>query len=81
MNLNCIDVYAVLERTNDRKLHVFATKPEVNTYSEHLGGGYMDVLRAGHAARFGETSLFASGLARFAGMKNATKSFHPGKPG
>ena len=36
VNLNCIfDVYAVLERANDWKLHVFATKHEVNTYSEH----------------------------------------------
>ncbi len=34
--VNCIDVYAVLERANDRKLHVFGTKHEANTYSEHL---------------------------------------------
>ncbi len=27
---------AVLERATDRKLHVFATKHEANTYSEHL---------------------------------------------
>ena len=33
---NCIDVYAVLQRANDGKLHVFATKHEANTYSEHL---------------------------------------------
>ncbi len=31
-----IHAYAVLERANDRKLHVFATKHEANTYSEHL---------------------------------------------
>ncbi len=36
VNVNCIDVYAVLERANDRKLHIFATKHEANTYSEHL---------------------------------------------
>ncbi len=36
VNLNCIDVYAVMERANDRKLHLFATKHEANTYSEHL---------------------------------------------
>ena len=36
VDLNCIDVYAVLERANDRKLHVFATKHEANTYSEQL---------------------------------------------
>ena len=36
VNLNCIDVYAVLEKANDRKLNVFATKHENNTYSEHL---------------------------------------------
>ena len=36
VNLNCIDVYAVLERANDKKLHVIATKHEANTYSEHL---------------------------------------------
>ena len=35
VNLNYIDVYAVLERANDRKLHVFAMKHEGNTYSEH----------------------------------------------
>ena len=34
VNLNCIDVYAVLERANNRKLHVFATKHEANTYSD-----------------------------------------------
>ena len=36
VNLNCIDVYAVLERANDKKLYVIATKHEANTYSEHL---------------------------------------------
>ncbi len=35
VNLNYIDDYAVLERANDRKLHVFAMKHEGNTYSEH----------------------------------------------
>ena len=35
VNLNCIGVFAVLARANDRKLHVFATKHEANTYSEH----------------------------------------------
>ncbi len=43
VNLNCIDVYAVLERANDRKLHVFATKHEANTYSEHLFHYHDDV--------------------------------------
>ena len=33
VNLNCIDVYDVLERANDRKLHVFATKHEVNIFN------------------------------------------------
>ncbi len=42
-NLNCIDVYAVLERANDRKLHIFATKDEANTYSEHLIHSHDDV--------------------------------------
>ena len=36
VNLNCIDVYAVLEKANDGKLHVFATKHEANTYCKHL---------------------------------------------
>ena len=36
VNLNCIDVYAVSVRANDRKLHVFAAKHEANTDSEHL---------------------------------------------
>ena len=40
---NCIDVYAVLERANDRKLHVFATKHEANTYSEHLIHSHEDI--------------------------------------
>ncbi len=40
---NCIDVYAVLERANDRKLHVFAAKHEANTYSEHLIHSHDDV--------------------------------------
>ncbi len=39
VNLNCIDVFAVLERANDKKLHVFATKHEANTYGERGGGG------------------------------------------
>ena len=43
VNLNCIDVYAVLERANDRKLHVFVTKHEANTYSEHLTHYHDDV--------------------------------------
>ena len=43
VNFNCIDVYAVLERANDRKLHVFATKHEANTYSEHLIHSHDDV--------------------------------------
>ena len=34
--LNCIDVYAVLDRANDRELYVFAMKHEANTYSEYL---------------------------------------------
>ncbi len=29
---DCVDAYAVLERANDWKLHVFATKHEANTY-------------------------------------------------
>ncbi len=44
VNLNCIDVYAALERANDRKLHVFATKHEANSYSEHLIHSHDDVL-------------------------------------
>ena len=36
VNLNCIDIYAVLQKANDRKLHAFGTKHEANTYSEHL---------------------------------------------
>ena len=36
VNLICIDVYAVVERVNDMKLHVFATKHKVNTYGERL---------------------------------------------
>ncbi len=43
VNRNCIDVYAVLERANDRKLHVFATKHEANTYSEHLIHSHEDI--------------------------------------
>ncbi len=43
VNLNCIDVYAVLERANDRKLHLFATKHEAKTYSEHLIHSHDDV--------------------------------------
>ncbi len=43
VNVNCIDVYAVLERANDTKLHVFATKHQANTYSEHLSHSRDDV--------------------------------------
>ena len=43
VSLNCIDVYAVLERANDRKFHVFATKNEANTYSEHFIHSHDDV--------------------------------------
>ncbi len=44
MNLSkSIDVYAVLERPNERKLHVFATKHEANTYNEHLTPSHDDV--------------------------------------
>ena len=43
VNLNRIDVYAVLEKANDRKLQVSATKHEANTYSEHLIHSYDDV--------------------------------------
>ena len=43
VNLNCIDVYAALERANDRRLHVLATKHEDNTYSEHLIHSHDDV--------------------------------------
>ena len=43
VNLNCIDVYAVLERANDKKLHVFATKHEANIYREHLIPSHDDV--------------------------------------
>ncbi len=43
VNLKCIDVYAVLERANDRKLHVFATKHKANTYSEHLIHSHNDI--------------------------------------
>ena len=32
----CIDDYAVLERKNVTKLHIFAAKHKVNTYSEKL---------------------------------------------
>ena len=38
-----LNVYAVLERANDRKLHVFATKHEANTYNEHLIHSHDDV--------------------------------------
>ena len=36
VNLNPIDVYAVMDRTNDMKLQVFDTKHKANTYHEHL---------------------------------------------
>ena len=35
VNLGCIDSYAVLEWTNDMKLHVFATKHKTNAYHEN----------------------------------------------
>ncbi len=41
--LYSFDIHAVLERANDRKLHVFATKHEANTYSEHLIHSHDDV--------------------------------------
>ncbi len=43
VNLNCIDVCVVLESGNDRKLPVFATKHEANTYSEHLIHSHDDI--------------------------------------
>ena len=43
VNLNCIDVYAVLKRANDRKLHVFAMKHKANMCSEHLIHSHDDV--------------------------------------
>ncbi len=48
VNLNCIDVYTLLQREkseNDRKLHVFATKHEANTFSEHLINSYDELSR------------------------------------
>ena len=36
VNLNSIDVYAVMDSANDMKLHVFDTKHKANTYYEHL---------------------------------------------
>ena len=36
VNFNCTDVYAVLEKSNDRKFHAFATRHKANTYSKHL---------------------------------------------
>ena len=36
VNLNSIDVYAIMDRANDMKLHVFDTKHKANTYYEHL---------------------------------------------
>ena len=36
VNLGCIDAYAVLEWSDDMKLHVFATKHKANIYHGHL---------------------------------------------